>query len=183
MEIADLRADVTAHGLALDEQMLGDARFTATTQGQMLLTHLDSNFANSKINGDGRWRLTGDYPGSTEIQFSNLDFTRLRDWLSPPKTPPRVLLAGSAQGKIMIEGPMMKPEQWKASLQIPQFQVQPAADALPCGEPLAAYLPPTAGALTGMEVAAPEGAEAGRLVEEANAVLWRSPAADVPGVY
>ena len=131
VEIADLRADVTAHGLALDEQMLGDAHFTANTQGQTLVTHVDSNFANSTIKGDGRWQLAGDYPGSTGIQFSNLDFTRLRDWLSPPKTPNNVQLAGSAQGKIMIEGPMMKPEQWKASLQIPQFQLQPAADALP----------------------------------------------------
>ena len=131
LAIADLRADVSAKGLALDEQMLGDAHLTANTQGQTLVTHVDSNFANSTIQGNGRWQLTGDYPGSTEIQFSNLDFTRLRDWLSPSKTPNTVRLAGSAQGKVMIEGPMVKPEQWKASLEIPQFQLQPAADALP----------------------------------------------------
>jgi len=130
VQIADVRADLTARGLALDDQMLGDAHFTATTEGQTLITHLDSNFAGSMITGNGRWQLTGDYPGSTEIQFTNLDFTRLRDWLSPPQAPPNVRLAGSAQGRINVEGPMLKPEEWKASLQIPQFQLQPAANAL-----------------------------------------------------
>jgi translocation and assembly module TamB len=128
--IADLRADITARGLALDEQMLGDAHVTATTQGQTLITHLDSNFAHSTIKGDGRWQLTGDYPGSTDIQFTNLDFTRLRDWLASPKEPPTVHLAGSAEGRITIEGPMIKPELWKASLNVPQFELRPAAEAL-----------------------------------------------------
>jgi translocation and assembly module TamB len=129
VQIAEFRADITARGLALDEQMLGDAHVTATTQGQTLITHMDSNFAHSTIKGDGRWQLTGDYPGSTDIQFTNLDFTRLSDWLAPPKQPPSVHLAGSAEGHIMIEGPMIKPELWKASLNVPQFELRPVTDA------------------------------------------------------
>src|SRR5262249_33098118 len=77
-----------------------------------------------------RWQLTGDYPGRTDIQFSNLDFTQLRNWLSPGRTPSSIQLAGSAQGRIMVEGPMIRPDQWKASLEVPQFQIQPAASTL-----------------------------------------------------
>jgi translocation and assembly module TamB len=125
-QISDLRADLTARGLAVGEQMLGDAHFTANTEAQTIVTHFDSNFANSTIRGEGRWRIADDYPGSANIQFSNLDFARLRDWLSPSRTPRAPQVMGSAQGNVTIEGPALRPEQWKAELRVPQFQLQPA---------------------------------------------------------
>ena len=131
IQMADLRADITAHGLALDDRTLGDAHLTATTEGQAVRMHLDSNIAGSALTGDGRWQLTGDYPGSAQVQFSSLDFARLRDWLTPPKAPGGVTqFAGSAQGSVTVDGPLLQPELWKASLDVPQFQLQPASGKL-----------------------------------------------------
>jgi translocation and assembly module TamB len=140
VSIKDLRADLRASGLSLDEQMLGDAHFTANTEGQTILTHLDSNFAHSTIRGDGRWKIADDYPGTADIQFSNLDFARLRDWLSPSKTPRAAQVTGSAQGNITIEGPALEPERWKAELRVPQFLLQPAPDTVRAVNPAALTL-------------------------------------------
>ena len=134
LHLSDLRADVMARALTLNEQLLGDAHFTANTEGQTVVTHLDSNFAGSTIAGDGRWRLAGDYPGSTKIQFSNLDFARLRDWLSPSQrrrqrqSPVRLrAIHGRRTGAASRSC-------GRPTCSIPQFQLQPAPDA--CGPPI-----------------------------------------------
>lgn len=58
-------------------------------------------------------------------------------------------------------------------------------EALPCGEPVAVYLPTTAGPAPGLQIVAPLGRQedVGQLVEESSGVLWRCPATPSPGVY
>src|SRR5262249_44845351 len=56
-------------------------------------------------------------------------------------------------------------------------------EAVPCGEPLALYLPAAAGPPAGLTIVGPTPGENGQLVEEGSGVLWRSPAAGEPGVY
>lgn len=62
---------------------------------------------------------------------------------------------------------------------------RPGATAVVCGQPLHAYLPDEAGGRAGLELRGPDGAapELGELTEEETAVLWRSDAVGVPGVY
>src|SRR6185437_3682785 len=57
------------------------------------------------------------------INFSQLDFTRLREWLSAgvPATPDDVI--GSAEGQVTVDGPALKPDQLRAKLTIPQFRL------------------------------------------------------------
>jgi hypothetical protein len=57
-----------------------------------------------------------------------------------------------------------------------------AADAVPCGEPAAVYLPAAAGPIAGLAVSGPGGA-AGQLREESGGVLWSHPGTATPGVY
>jgi len=128
--ISDLHADVSLHGLQWTGQPLGDTRLTANSQGQVLRAHLDSDFAGSAIQGDGQWRLEGDYPGSATITFSRLDFARLRDWAAPSGVPfgPGVPspFAGSAEGELRIDGPALQPQAMKAELRVPKFEIGPA---------------------------------------------------------
>jgi hypothetical protein len=62
---------------------------------------------------------------------------------------------------------------------------QRVAEALACGEPLAVSLPAAAGPAAGLRVLGPGGAadDASPFVDESGGVLWRQPAAGVPGVY
>ena len=83
LKIENLHATVAALDLRLNGQPFGNAHLTANSQNGGLHAHLDSNFANSAIQGDGQWQLTGDYPGSAVVNFSKLDFNQLHAWLAP----------------------------------------------------------------------------------------------------
>ena len=127
--LADLQAEVQGRGLQLTGQTLGDATLTAHSQGQVLRAHLESNFADSNVLGDGEWRLEGDDPGSATVSFSKLDFAQLRAWIAPlaaaSQTPAQQPLAGFAEGQLRIDGPLLKREQWRAELSIPSFEIRP----------------------------------------------------------
>jgi hypothetical protein len=56
-----------------------------------------------------------------------------------------------------------------------------SSDAVPCGEPVAAYLPATAGPVTGLSLGGP--GDAGQLREEGGGALWSHPGPGSPGVY
>jgi translocation and assembly module TamB len=130
-QILDLRADIAAHGLQLEDQSFGDAHLTAATEGQTLKAHLESNVASSSITGDGSWLLEGDYPGSANIAFSRLDYARLRQWIAPAKPAAAETFEGFAEGGLRIDGPALRPQALKAELRIPKFEFGPAAGALP----------------------------------------------------
>jgi translocation and assembly module TamB len=121
--IEDLHATVAALDLHLNGQPFGNAHLTANSQSGGLHAHLDSNFANSAIEGDGQWQLTGDYPGSAVINFSKLDFNQLHDWISPGA--PSTSFTGSAEGELHLDGSALKPETLKAELRIPKFSISP----------------------------------------------------------
>ncbi len=127
--LSDLQAEVDGRGLQLTGQALGDATLTAHSQGQVLRAHLESNFADSQVLGDGEWRLEGDDPGSATISFSKLDFAQLRAWIVPfdvnAATPAEQLLAGFAEGQLRVEGPIFQQPQWRAELRIPSFEIRP----------------------------------------------------------
>jgi len=62
--IEDLHATVAALDLRLNGQPFGNAHLTANSQNGGLHAHLDSNFANSNIQGDGQWQLTATIPAA-----------------------------------------------------------------------------------------------------------------------
>jgi len=64
--------------------------------------------------------------------------------------------------------------------------VSDSQDAMPCGEPLAQYLPADCGAASGLTISAPADSDAdagGALSDESTGVLWHADAAGDPGVY
>lgn len=127
LRLTELQADLTARGLQLTGQPLGDAHLTATSQGPVLRAHLDSTFANSTIRGDGEWRMEADYPGSATVAFSKVDLTGLRQWISPSPSSGALPFTGFAEGEFHINGPALKPELLKADLRIPNLEIRPAS--------------------------------------------------------
>jgi translocation and assembly module TamB len=133
VRIASLHADVTARNLQLTGQPLGDAHFTADSEGKVLRTKLDANLAGSVVRGEGAWRLEGDYPGSGNVAFSRLDFAQLRGWIAPANNGPD-RFTGFAEGEMKIEGPALKPEALRAELRLPRLEIGPTpAAGLPPG--------------------------------------------------
>jgi len=123
------------HNLQVSDQALGDAHLTATSQGDVLRAHLESNAVNSDVRGDGEWRLEGDYPGTATITFAKLDLVQLRAWLNPAAAAEPSPFMGSAEGELRIDGPLLERQALKAQLRIPKFEFGPAPDStLPVGQ-------------------------------------------------
>jgi translocation and assembly module TamB len=121
--IDSLNADIAAHGLQLNGQAVGNLQLTAKSQGPLLSAHMQSDFAASSIEGDGQWRLEGDYPGSATVTFSKLDFAQLRSWLLPAGSSVAADLGGSAAGSIDLKGPALRPEAIEAELRVPELEL------------------------------------------------------------
>jgi translocation and assembly module TamB len=126
--VTAINAAVVSQGLQLSDQALGETHLTATSQGNVVRAHLESDAASSEVRGDGEWRLEGDYPGTATLTFSKLDLVKLRAWLDPPSAATPSPFEGSAEGQLRIDGPLLQPQALKAQLTIPQFELGPAPD-------------------------------------------------------
>ena len=121
--LVSLNGALKASGLRINDQPVRDVNLTATTKGSEIVAHVDSEVAGSIIQGEGKWSLADDYPGTVQINFSQLDLARLQNWLGHSALPGSFQLAGSAEGTLAISGPAAKPELWKAVLRVPSLQV------------------------------------------------------------
>ncbi|MGD0498761.1 MAG: translocation/assembly module TamB domain-containing protein [Bryobacteraceae bacterium] len=128
-DITELHGAVSTKSLELDGQRLGDAHLTADSEGSVLRATLDADFADSTVRGEGSWKLEDDYPGAASIAFSKFDLARLRNWFSPSQAASPALYAGSAEGELRIDGPLLRPEALKAEARIPQIELHPAPNA------------------------------------------------------
>jgi len=137
--VTTLNGTLHASGLRLNDQPLRDVTLTAATKSGDLVAHFDSELAGSTIQGDGKWRLADDYPGSAQVGFKGLDLTRLRAWLAGGNLPGGLQLVGSAEGTLTISGPAIKPDLWKAELRIPTLRIGPGGDLAAKGAGLALH--------------------------------------------
>ena len=127
--VTAVNADITAHSLHFSDQAVGETHLTVASQGNVVRAHVDSNAASSQLHGDGEWRIEGDYPCTAPVTFSQLDLVRLRTWLEPGAAASPSPFAGSAEGQLRIEGPLLQPQALKAQLTIPQFEFGPPSDS------------------------------------------------------
>jgi len=126
--VISLNGTLSGKGLRINDQPLRDATLTATTKGSELAAHVDSELAGSVIQGDGKWSLTADYPGTVKLSFKRLDLERLRAWLRGRQPPGGIQLTGSVEGTLAISGPALQPDLWKAELLLPALEIGPGGD-------------------------------------------------------
>lgn len=120
---SSLNAQASATGLSLNKKPYGDLRLAANTSGNELTFNLDSDFAGSKIHGQGRAALTADYPITANLDFSNVHYINIRDWLQSGSS-----LGGSpfdiaVDGSVNVSGPLTKTADLKATLRLPRVEV------------------------------------------------------------
>jgi translocation and assembly module TamB len=140
-DLASLNGALYARGLRINDQPFRDVNLTATTKGTDLEARFDSELAGSAVHGEGSWRLAGDYPGRAQISFKGLDLERLRTWLRGSKLPGGFQITGSAEGTLVLEGPAIDPDRWKAQLRVPTLRVGPGGELAAQGRILALHNP------------------------------------------
>ena len=104
--LTNLQADLTARGLKLSDEMLGDLTATATTSGQTVNYVVSSDFAGSKIQADGHTQLAADYPTSLDAKIANLPVERVLAALKRMDVPAKGQLSGTAH----LTGTMSNPQ-------------------------------------------------------------------------
>src|SRR6185437_14847590 len=124
--LSRLDASVAAKNIALNKQPFGGATFQAKTSGNTLSVQLDSDFAKSKIHGSGQAQLSGNYPIKANLTFSDIKYSNLKPFLAAAASTTRSNFDGQLAGQLSMNGPVTKPEDLNASLQLSQFQLTAA---------------------------------------------------------
>ncbi|MDQ2947931.1 MAG: translocation/assembly module TamB, partial [Acidobacteriota bacterium] len=121
--ISNLNANLAATGIELNKKRFGDLTAKATTQGQNLIFNLDSDFAKAAIHGTGQAQLTGDYPVTAQVTFSNLTYSGLQPFLGVTSSGFRQSFEALADGSVAIKGPALKPDEMTGDLRIAKLQL------------------------------------------------------------
>lgn len=125
--LAALSADASANSLELEGRNLGDARFVAQTNENVVTGRFESNAAKAVIRGEGSMRLTADYPTSARITFSNVGLNALAALIVKEEDARTLNFDGEAQGLAVISGPALHPEKMTATLELPRIELRPLA--------------------------------------------------------
>ena len=98
LQLRSISGEASAHGVTLDQQKLGDVNLSVATNGNELALQAKAEVRGTTFQGQGKWRLEGDYPGSGTLSFSRLSVATLHDL---------VMLRGTAAQKaagLPVEG-------------------------------------------------------------------------------
>jgi translocation and assembly module TamB len=134
--LENVNGDGSAADIGLGGRELGDAHFSAQTQGNTVTAIFDSNAANARIEGQAKITLTDEYPITGFVTFSNASLNELAALAMTPAQAKGMTFDGSAEGQIDFNGPLSAPDKVRAAATIGRLEVHP----LP-GTPLATTIP------------------------------------------
>ncbi len=115
-----LNANLAAKGLAVDRKPVGDATLVAETRGQEVAFNLTSDFARSNIKGDGTLGLAGDYPLNARLNFSNVTYSGLANWIGASTARPT--FDASVDGQVTVNGPTRRIDAINGALQLTRLE-------------------------------------------------------------
>ncbi|MEO8131244.1 MAG: translocation/assembly module TamB domain-containing protein [Bryobacteraceae bacterium] len=118
----DLNADIAARQITAQGKNLGDLTLKAATNAGRVTFSLDSNLADSTIHGQGNAQLSGDYPMTAEVNFSNVLWSHLEPLLSTT-TEQSPGFDAVTEGQLTVNGPALKTDQLRGSLRIARLQL------------------------------------------------------------
>jgi translocation and assembly module TamB len=115
---------------SLDGRPYGNLSLTANTTGSLLDVKANADLRNTKIQGSGQWKLSGDYQGSAHIDIPRLSFATIND-LRPGVERKELPFEGFLQGTADITGPLKKPDDLRAEFRLPVVQINANPGARP----------------------------------------------------
>jgi len=127
LSLRSVSGEASVRGLTLDQQKIGDASLTAETNAGELTLKAKAEVQGTSLDGQGKWRLEGDYPGSGTLHFSRLTVATLHDLVMLRGTaaekaaaPPfDGFLEGNASGTVALR----KPGSFRAEVKIDTLQL------------------------------------------------------------
>ena len=105
----DLYADVRTRELHLDKRPLGDVSLVAKTAGTALNLRLDSEIAQSQIQGEAQTQLTNSYSTRASLTFTNIRYVNIAPFVST-ESAIKPAFDALVEGKASLNGPLADPE-------------------------------------------------------------------------
>ena len=125
--LRSVSGEVSARGVTLDRQKLGDVNLSAQTSGDELALQAKAQVLETVLEGQGKWRLEGDYPGSGTLHFSRVTVAELHDLVMLRGTaaekaaqPP---FDGFLEGGATLNVALLKPRGFHADVKIDTLQL------------------------------------------------------------
>ena len=119
----------SVRNVTIEKRPAGQLDFSLETQGDLLELTGSGKAAGAPVNVRARARLHGDYPAEGELRFGQIALSTLYG-LRGDKTDEPLPLELFADGKVLFSTQLLKPEAWKAEVELPVVILQPQA-----GEP------------------------------------------------
>lgn len=105
VNIANVSADLSAHGLLVENQNAGDLTATARTVNGNVNYDVSSDFAGSGISVKGRTGLTKDYPTTADASIQNLSIEKALSITGQAEVPARGNLSANAHVAGTLQAP------------------------------------------------------------------------------
>jgi translocation and assembly module TamB len=127
-ELTGATVNLTAKGITVDEEAIGDLTLTAETKGNEMTAHASGNIRETTVEATGKWRLEGDAPGDATVKFSRMSIDSLHELVmlgrkeDRPAAPP---FEGFVQGGATITLSLQKPEAFHAKVTLDAVQLNP----------------------------------------------------------
>jgi translocation and assembly module TamB len=119
---SNLNANIAARGVSVNQKNLGDLTATAKTSGNEVAFNLTSDLAKANIRGSGRMGLSGDYPLTANVTFSNLTYAGLTPLLEGPPQP----IDAAVDGSIDVSGPVTNTDALRGTVRLTRLEAHSA---------------------------------------------------------
>jgi translocation and assembly module TamB len=124
-QLKSANGKVAIRGLSVDKRSIGDVVVNGKTSDDVL--HIDAgvDFLGTKIAGQGKIQLAGNYPANGQIEISRLSFTTLNDLRAPGRLDEQLPFDGFLEGNVTFSGPLADLDNLKGRIEIANLEVRP----------------------------------------------------------
>jgi translocation and assembly module TamB len=136
LDLVSLEAEGSIRDILIDNHPFGTVALQANTHEGVLQVEGHADVRGTQLTGIGQWQLTGDYPGTAQIEIPHLTAATLHDISPGEHSREKLPFDGFVQGTIRIEGPLKKPDSLRARAIFDKVQI----NADPTAKPLAGAL-------------------------------------------
>src|ERR1700730_11306592 len=128
VDLTSLNGQLYLRNAVFDGRPYGDLELTAGTRLPLLTLAARVNLGGIQLQGNGEWRMEGDYPGQAHIDIPRVPFAALHDLAPGSHLRKELPFDGFLQGEATVTGALNQPSAMKADITLStvQFSARPS---------------------------------------------------------
>lgn len=131
LAISAIDGKLTADGLRMNKQALGDGRLELATKGGQTNIDLAADITGLAMRGTGHIALQDPYPLSLDVSMANANFRSITNLIHLVNPEADLPVEGTFLASAALHGPLLDPAQWKTDLTVNDLKLGPKAEQMP----------------------------------------------------